>query len=117
MDIGKKIKTAREMRGLGVNQLAKLAGISGATITRWEKGQRQPRLNELSRVLDVLKISFDELSQDPGFSFSPDAALKYETDENDIRSVLNNCPTLSQAEIEFIMNIVESKGEGDFLRE
>ncbi len=54
MGIGEDIQRLREQRGLGVNQLGKLAGVSGSTISQWENGGRFPRKRELEKVLDFL---------------------------------------------------------------
>ncbi|MBN1289184.1 MAG: helix-turn-helix transcriptional regulator [Actinobacteria bacterium] len=107
MEIGDRLRKARELRGLGVNQLARLAGVSGATITRWEKGERQPRLRELSRVLGVLRLSYDQLDHDLESVFIKEALTAYETDINDIKLVLGRCPDLSGENIEMIMSIIE----------
>lgn len=107
MEIGDRLRKARELRGLGVNQLARLAGVSGATITRWEKGERQPRIRELSRVLGVLRLSYDQLHLDLEATFIKEALTSYETDVNDIKLVLHKCPDLDDSDIDMIMGIIE----------
>ena len=42
MSIGDEIKRIRKAKGLTQRQLAKISGISNASISRWESGQNEP---------------------------------------------------------------------------
>lgn len=108
-EIGVRIREARKKRGLGVNQLAKLAGVSGAAVSRWERGERKPRLEELMRVVAVLNIDYKGLFK----GFEPDhikqIMSKMNTDSRDVRLVLMANPSLTPVEVDIIMRIVETK--------
>lgn len=61
MSIGELIKTARENAGLTQVELGEKIGVTGVAIMRYEKGQRQPRLEQLQAIASVLGVSVDYL--------------------------------------------------------
>ncbi|MCC5846685.1 MAG: helix-turn-helix transcriptional regulator [Verrucomicrobia bacterium] len=56
--LGERIKTAREARGLSQKQLADLAGIGKTAMFDLEHGNPGVRLNTLMAVMDVLGMTF-----------------------------------------------------------
>jgi transcriptional regulator with XRE-family HTH domain len=46
----------RQQRGLSQGGLARNAGVSTSTLSRWEAGRRQPSMPELERVLAALRV-------------------------------------------------------------
>lgn len=66
MSIGERIKRARENAGLTQVELGEKIGITGVAIMRYEKGKRQPSLEQLHRIADALKIDIYDLI-DSGF--------------------------------------------------
>ena len=58
-EIGKKIKILRKVRGLTQDQLAEKLEVGRATISNYEIGRREPRLNELERIAKVLGVGLD----------------------------------------------------------
>ena len=64
MPIGDCIKAARENAGLTQDELGKRIGVTGVTIMRYEKGTRQPRLEQLRRIADALDIQVYDLMDD-----------------------------------------------------
>lgn len=54
MSIGEKIKLYRERKKLTQEQLGNLIGVKGATITRYEKGDRQPKIEQFSKLAEAL---------------------------------------------------------------
>ena len=54
---GSRIKKAREAAGLTQDQLGKEIGVTGVTIMRYEKNQREPRIEQLEKIAKVLDIS------------------------------------------------------------
>ncbi len=103
------MKKAREARGLTKSQVARFAGVAPGTITRWEKGERQPRDEHLAKVLKVLRISYEDLFKDYDEDYIRAKIEKAETTADDIRVVLAANPDLGPADVEVIMRIVESK--------
>jgi len=63
--IGTNIKTAREAKGLTQLALAHAIGWvgadAGAQISRFENGQKEPRISTLRRLAEVLGVSLDTL--------------------------------------------------------
>ena len=71
MDIGKRIKKIRSDKGLTQKQLAKIAGIGEMTISQYERGVRQPKVEQLQRIVNVLGISMNQLLTDSAENFAP----------------------------------------------
>jgi transcriptional regulator with XRE-family HTH domain len=44
------MKQVRQILNLPQNELASIAGVSQATVCRWEKGQWEPNRDELERI-------------------------------------------------------------------
>ena len=63
--IGWRLRRVRDGRGKSLRVIAGLAGMSKATLSRIERGERSPTLNELVRLADALRISVPELTRLP----------------------------------------------------
>lgn len=57
--LGGKIKALRLGRGLTQQQLADKLNINRSTISNYENGNREPRLNELAAIAEALGVSTD----------------------------------------------------------
>lgn len=66
MTIGERIKEKRETAGLTQEELGERLKVTGVTIMRYEKDQRQPRLEQLRRIALALNTSVSELVE-PGY--------------------------------------------------
>lgn len=55
--ISERIKAAREKAGMTQAELGEKVGISGVAIMRYEKGQRQPRFDQLEKIASTLDVS------------------------------------------------------------
>ena len=55
---GDRIKTARESRGLTQEQLGEKIGVTGVTIMRYEKEQREPSYKQLQKIADALHVNW-----------------------------------------------------------
>ena len=55
----------RAMRGMKQSELAKLINISASTLSKYENGKVNPGLTQLHQIAYHLKVSFDQLMQDP----------------------------------------------------
>lgn len=51
---GDLIKELRTEKGLSIRELADLAGVNRATVSRWERGQRVPSVDDFQRLMDAL---------------------------------------------------------------
>lgn len=61
MSIGQRIKAAREHAGITQVELGEKIGVSGVAIMRYEKGTREPRLEQLQRIAFALETTVSEL--------------------------------------------------------
>lgn len=62
--VGRRIRNAREERGLNLNELARLSGISGPALSLIETGKRDLRVTSLCRIADALRIAPGDLLED-----------------------------------------------------
>lgn len=68
--LGDNIKAAREAAGLTQEELGAKIGVTGVTIMRYEKGQREPKIDVVTKIADVLGVTNGQLL---GWSREPDA--------------------------------------------
>lgn len=57
MTIGERIRQARKTKGLTQKQLGELSNTSEGTVRQYERGVRQPRLEQLQRIAAALDVS------------------------------------------------------------
>lgn len=55
------LKSAREAKGLKTVDLARLAGLDKALISKFESGDRMPTLDQLKKLSGLLSIDFESL--------------------------------------------------------
>ena len=51
---GQAVKTIREAQGLGLNELARMAGVGAGYLSRFERGEVEPRSRWVRSVTDAL---------------------------------------------------------------
>ena len=61
---GNRLKALRKSKGLNQTQLAEKIGVSLLTLFRWEKDERQPRMNEIKARAKALGVSEADLLND-----------------------------------------------------
>lgn len=61
MSIGERIKEARKKAGLKQSELAEKLGVAVITIGQYERGIRQPRLEQFQRIAVVLDVDVNWL--------------------------------------------------------
>lgn len=59
--IGFRISNARRYRNLNQKELAKKAGVTEASLSRYENEIREPRSQALTQIADALEVSTDYL--------------------------------------------------------
>lgn len=59
--IGERIRLARKKRGMTQKQLGEASVTSETTVKQYERGVRQPRLEQLQRIAADLGTSLDDL--------------------------------------------------------
>lgn len=61
VDIGKRIKAARQKAGMSQEELAQAIGSTKSAVSRYEAGKRQPRYDQLLNIADALGVSVHTL--------------------------------------------------------
>ena len=64
MEIGERIKELRQKKGITVNKLANLSGVSQSYLRDIELGNKQPTVEYLSYICDALGISLSRFFSD-----------------------------------------------------
>jgi len=57
VEAGERTATARDRLGFTQAEIAKRVGVTQATVSRWESGDRELSLSELPRVAAALEVS------------------------------------------------------------
>lgn len=52
---------ARKMAGLTQKELAEACGVSDGTVSRWEKGLKDPTINQAKKISEVCGIHYDDI--------------------------------------------------------
>ncbi|MDE6059950.1 MAG: helix-turn-helix domain-containing protein [Clostridia bacterium] len=60
-DYLKKLKYIRQSLGMSQLDLATSLGIERSTVAKYETGDREPNLETLCKIADLLQVSLDEL--------------------------------------------------------
>ena len=60
-EFSERLKELRQARNLTQTQLADAVGVSFATISKWERMQRQPTLENIKSLCKFFKVSSDFL--------------------------------------------------------
>lgn len=55
------LPAARKLAGLTQQELGALCGVSAGTISRWEKGKKEPTLSQAKRIGEVCGIHYNDI--------------------------------------------------------
>lgn len=58
---GDALRRLRQRMGLRQKELASMAGVERSTLANWERGAKQPSLDTVVRLSQILGVSLDEL--------------------------------------------------------
>jgi transcriptional regulator with XRE-family HTH domain len=61
MELGSRIKEARESLNLSQDELAEKMAISRQAISKWETGKSYPDIEKILKLSDIFNLSLDEL--------------------------------------------------------
>lgn len=75
MDIASRITFFREQKGITVNKLANIAGISQSFLREIELGNKKPTVETLSYICDALNITLKEFFDDQQYDKLDDDEL------------------------------------------
>lgn len=87
MNVGDRIKHLREQKGITVNKLANLSGISQSYLREIELGNKQPTVEYLEYICFGLKISLQDFFSDPEQNINPllSSSIKLLTNEEQLK--------------------------------
>ena len=63
---------ARKMAGLTQRELAQACGVSDGTVSRWEKGIKDPTISQAKRIGEVCGVDYDDIIFLPSNSLKGD---------------------------------------------
>ena len=61
MTFGERLKAARSQRGYTQEQLAQQIGVAKSTLTGYEKGNREPDVFKIKKIVEALNVDADYL--------------------------------------------------------
>ena len=96
MEIGERIQSLMETRGMTRKQLAEASGLTEAAISRYITGARHPKSISLSAIAKALDVTTDELLGNVVDSID-------EVDDA-IRLVARNADSISKEQKRFLIN-------------
>ena len=64
-EFSQRLRDLRKKAGLSQAKLAEFVGVSLLTIFRWENTERQPRLEEIKKIAEILHVNESELLNGP----------------------------------------------------
>lgn len=82
MNIGEKIRDARKKQNWSQTVLAGKIGVTLQTISRWEKGDREPKASEVRSLAKSLEISVSDLLEENNLPYSSDNPEKVHKEED-----------------------------------
>lgn len=71
MDLGKRIKAARKIKGWSQAALAEMVGVSTQAVSQWETGKTEPELARVTMVANLLDVDWDWLFGNHGNDDAP----------------------------------------------
>lgn len=79
--ICERIKYYRELMGMEQKELARLLGITGNSISNWEKGRSRPDINLIPRICGILHTTLYELfgMEDPTITLTAGEQMHIDT--------------------------------------
>lgn len=82
-----RLRKARLNKGIGSVELGKMLNVGNSSVSRWEAGAREPSLDTISRIADILGVNvaylvgeddllFNKLGENEAFSLHDDNIIK-----------------------------------------
>ena len=65
-DVGQRLRSVREARGIGLRELSRRLGLSASALSQIETGRTRPSVMTLYSIVSELEMSLDELLRVPG---------------------------------------------------
>jgi len=97
-DVGRRVKELRELRGLSMTKLSKIARVGQSTLSYIESGRQSPTVDVLERICSALGITLAEF-------FSP--VIKDDLRDPLIQQLEVYASKLSKKELEYLCGFLE----------
>ena len=110
MDIGRKIKVARQTKGMTQEELGDILGVQKSAVAKYENGRIvNIKRSTLKRISDVLDIPPFELV------FDEDEMPTVEDDElsDNIKQLVDFAKTVPEDKVELVLAVMKSIVEAD----
>lgn len=99
--VGDRIRILRSEKGLSQEELADKAGIDPSHLGRLERGERNPSLISLDKIIKALGVTFEDL-----FKYIQPSNM--ETDSTTMSLIINKLNTLSLDDQKLILNLIDT---------
>lgn len=110
---GEKLKEMRESKGWTVNQLGMYSNVSGASISRYETGERNPpKPPTIKKIAEALKIpnAYNDLMEAAGYIgegiIKESIDVKYDVDPRR-KKLIDEIKNLSDDDAEYVLGLIK----------
>ena len=83
--LGEKIKKYREEKRITQAEIAKMLGVSPATVSKYEAGTLEPNIESLKKLSELFEVSIDNLLKDDAFDISKIDILTVLREQKDMK--------------------------------
>lgn len=116
-DFGTKLKEIRTKRGLGVNQLGTISGVSPSLISKIENGERGiPKPGTLKKLAKGLKMDYSDLLNEAGV-IEVDTGKGAENEvievNNEVKELMEIYRTLDESEKKIFIEVAKKFKKAD----
>ena len=99
MDVGKRLQTIRQKKHISVYRIAQDTGVSTSHINSIERGEKNPSVETLSRLIEPLGVTMSEF-------FNEDTDVSYLNDEE--REVIEYFRTMSTESAAALLQLIRT---------
>lgn len=98
-----RIKQARQAKKMMQKELAEILNVSPSTVSMWESGTRTPDLETVSKIADVLGVSYNDLLGEKMVEAVFDGKI---TPEH-LELIKEKAPAMSRSDLGYIMSLMD----------
>lgn len=99
--VGDRIRILRAEKGFSQEELASQAGIDPSHLGRLERGERNPSLISLEKIINALGVTFEDL-----FEYIQPSNM--EKENTTISLIINKLNTLSLDDQKLMLNLIDT---------
>lgn len=106
MEFSQKLKNARELKNLSVDDLAEKMSVSRQTVYDWESGKSEPRKAKLDKLKQILGMDYEHHTQN--FNLTAKTGEEMRLIPRDVWEELQDNNTVFKEEIDRLWNLVNT---------